>query len=80
MLRGEAECLGAEIVAGYKEDAAHYQEMQRTGIVPEEFVVKVKSTAAVQNVSERLVGAHESKFATLREHYPYMYKHLHGYF
>ena len=52
MLRGEAERLGAEIITGYKEDALHYQEMQRTGTVPEEFVVKVKTTAAVQKVSE----------------------------
>eukprot|EP01045_Picozoa_sp_COSAG04_P019157 COSAG04_NODE_1835_length_5442_cov_19.996631_2_plen_517_part_00 len=66
MLRGEAEGLGAEIIAGYKEDAMHYQEMQRTGTVPEEFLVKVKTTSAVQKVSE--MEAMDHLEATERAH------------
>lgn len=52
MLKREAERLGADIVAGYKEDAVHYDQLQSTGEVPEEFRIKVKTTAAVQKVSE----------------------------
>lgn len=52
MLKKEAERLGTDIIVGYKEDAAHYQELRSTGTVPEEFTIKVKTTAAVQKVSE----------------------------
>lgn len=64
MLKKEAERLGAEIVAGYKEDAAHYGQLQSTGEVPEEFRIKVKTTAAVQKVSE--MEAQDHMIATER--------------
>ena len=64
MLKKEAERLGSEIVAGYKEDAAHYEQLQSTGEVPEEFRIKVKTTAAVQKVSE--MEAQDHMIATER--------------
>ena len=33
-------------------DARHYNAKQETGVVPEEFSIKVKATTAVQKVSE----------------------------
>jgi tetratricopeptide (TPR) repeat protein len=60
MLKKEAERLGTDIIAGYKEDAVHYDELQSTGVVPEEFTIKVKTTAAVQKVSEMEAQDHMS--------------------
>lgn len=43
VLQEEVEIVGADVVAGYKEDAAHYAQLQSTGEIPVEFRIKVKA-------------------------------------